>query len=225
MLDTIDKLIENISIEQQNKKDLEIRLIQSQIRPHFLYNILGNISSFIKIKKTQNALLMIDNLADFYRNSLSNGEHIISMDREIAIISSYLNIQSLRYSPHLIYEINVEEGLENFAIPKLTLQPLVENAIYHGIKESPSGGKVKVDVYLQDENIVLEVWDNGVGMSEEKLNRLRKDINVPDSEGFGLASVQQRIRLMHGVKYGVGIESIENEFTCFKVTIPPIELR
>ncbi len=220
MLDTIDELIVDISEQQNQKKELEVRLVQAQIKPHFLYNILENIASYIKINEPEVAISLVHNLADFYRESLGRGEHIITLEQELRLSRSYLDIQTLRYTPILSYKIEQDESLHSCLLPKFTLQPLIENAIYHGIKESPTGGEVCVSTRREGDQLILEVFDNGKGMDKHTLEKLQKNLDISEKEGFGVASVQHRIKLMYGDNYGLKIESEQNKFSKFTINLP-----
>ncbi|MBA4347633.1 MAG: hypothetical protein C0413_02135 [Clostridiales bacterium] len=223
MVGRVDLLIKNIYAQQQMRKDLEIRLLQSQIKPHFLYNSLSTIISCVRLKDDESAIAVAKELAQFYRGSLSGGSDIVSLEQEVHITASYLYIQMIRYNDCLKYSIDIPKELLSYQIPKLTLQPLVENAIYHGIRESSKMGEIRVFGRLEEGVCHISVQDSGCGMDERQLMRLRADINNADREsGFGLSSIHARLTLMYGDAYGLTVESELGAGTCATVTFPAI---
>ena len=160
---------------------------------------------------------MVTSLSDFFRTTLSKGHDYITVKEERTHIESYLEIQQFRYQDILDYEIRMNEEIYGYIIPKLTLQPLVENALYHGIKNKRGKGKILITGKKQGDKIIFQVIDNGKGMTEEELNSLRKKMAGTDTgdeeKGFGVSNVNQRIKYYYGEEYGVFFESRENEGT------------
>ena len=160
---------------------------------------------------------MVTSLSDFFRTTLSKGHDYITVKEERTHIESYLEIQQFRYQDILDYEIRMNEEIYSYIIPKLTLQPLVENALYHGIKNKRGKGKILITGEKQGDKIIFQVIDNGKGMTEEELNNLRKQMAGTDTgseeKGFGVLNVNQRIKYYYGEEYGVFFESKENEGT------------
>jgi len=222
LMDRINQLLDQVYTEQQQKRESEFRLLQSQIKPHFLYNTIETIISFIKLGMKDQAMTAAKNLADFYRISLSKGNDIISIKEEIRLTENYLSIQKFRYVEYMDYKVEVDESVLRFQIPKLTLQPLVENSIYHGLKQKSDKGLLTIKGYMENATVKIEVYDNGVGMDEALIRKVLERSN-PGSSDFGLYSVNSRLKLLYGAQYGISIESRVNEYTKVTVTLPAIE--
>lgn len=224
LMDRINNLLEQIYIQQKSKRENEFKLLQSQIKPHFLYNTIETIISFIKLDMKDKAMLTAKNLAGFYRISLSKGKDIISIEEEMKLINNYLSIQKLRYIEYLDYKIDFEDRILKYQIPKLTLQPLVENSIYHGLKEKEEKGNLSIKGYYEQDTIKIEVFDDGVGMTVEQI---RSVLNPPPkdkkSTEFGLYNVDARLKLLYGNQYGITIDSRVGEYTKVIVTLPANE--
>lgn len=218
MLGRVNDLIVKVREEQQQKREYELALIQEQIKPHFFYNTLDLIYVLCKTGESEEAGKATKALADFYRVALSNGKEIITVREELQNLNSYLYIQSTRYSDLFDFRINVSTELLNYAIPKLTLQPLVENSIYHGLKEKGSFGHITIEGRKREKVMELVVRDDGVGFLPAQLERLKQ--GKEDSENFGLKSVEDRIRLYFGDRYGVRIHSRRGEGAEITVMIP-----
>lgn len=201
-------------------------MIQEQIKPHFLYNVLEMINSMIRCNMTQNALSAVESLASFYRISLSRGSDRISIDKEIQVTENYLNLQKMRYIEFMDYSLAFSPQIRNYIVPKLTLQPLIENSIYHGIKEKNGKGIVCVSGYIENDRVVLEVFDTGIGIPPENLTKLRQMINSNISEPenhFGLISVIRRLNIHYKDQASLKIESKYGEYTCVTVSFPAKE--
>jgi Predicted signal transduction protein with a C-terminal ATPase domain len=219
----LEQQVNSIKQEQENLRNMESKLLQAQINPHFLYNTLDTIIWLIEGNKNQEAIDIVVSLSEFFRVAVSKGKDFISIWEEELHIKSYLQIQQSRYCDILDYEITIPEELYQYQILKLTLQPLVENSLYHGIKMLRARGKITVTGELLGEDICFHVIDNGVGMDPEELIGLRKEVEFPGSEqstGFGLANVNKRIKLNYGNMYGLDIQSKKGEGTDIAITIP-----
>ena len=218
MTEDLESLVTRIQEEQQNLKNMELKLLQAQINPHFLYNTLDTIVWLIEGGKNQEAMDMVMALSEFFRILLSKGRDFISIREEERHIRSYLEIQQFRYGDILEYEIRIDPVIYDCRILKMTLQPLVENSIYHGIKPKRGKGKILVEALRQGDRICLSVSDDGVGMTGEELERVRKGLyKVEDQNdgGFGIANVFERIRLNYGDSYGLRVDSaVEKERRC-----------
>ena len=204
----------------------DLRLLQEQINPHFLYNTLDTIIWLVEADQPQQAVDMVVTLSDFFRLVLSKGKEHISIKEEEQHISSYLKIQEVRYHDILEYEINIDKVLYEYQILKMTLQPLVENALYHGIKYKRAKGRIYISGEKENNMILLTVKDNGVGMEPEELEFLQKEIRRPCQEtekGYGLANVNERLRIYYGPEYGLNIMSEKGRGTEVTVTIPAIK--
>lgn len=207
----------------ENERSLhrtELELLQAQINPHFLYNTLDSIVVLAESDREEDVVDMITSLSTFFRNSLSEGEDIHSIRAEFAQAASYLEIQQIRYSDILAYSIDVSEDIQDCLIPKLIIQPLIENALYHGIKNRRGRGLITITGGREGENILLRVRDNGAGMDAEQLRQLQNGIYQEKQGSFGLWNVHQRIRLYCGEAYGLSFESTPGEGTTVTVTLP-----
>ena len=231
MVEKIGQLVEDIRIEQLNLRATELKLLQAQINPHFLYNTLDTIIWLAEAGKKEEVVMMVTTLSDFFRTTLSKGRDYITVKEEETHIRSYLQIQQFRYQDILEYSIDIPEELYDYQILKLTLQPLVENALYHGIKNKRGLGHIRVSGRFVPENETLQflVQDDGRGMTEEELLKVRKGLeseekaDASDPSGFGLQNVAQRMRLNYGPQYGISIKSIYGEGTEMTVTIPAVK--
>lgn len=220
----IRNLMAQINKDQNTKRHLELSVIQMQIHPHFLYNTLYSIKGLCDMGMNDEASTMITELANFFRVGLSCGNEIIRVEEEVSHVRSYLFIQEMRYGDKFSYEIKMEPEILSYSIIKLTLQPLVENAIYHGVKEKRGKGTILVTGCKKEDILYFEVKDDGVGMSEERLQELRKGLAetrlTPKKLGFGVYSVFERLRLHYGMEAGLEIQSELHVGTSIKVTIP-----
>lgn len=222
----LEAMVSKIKEDESKMRHAELRLLQEQINPHFLYNTLDTIVWLIESDSTDEAVDMVVSLSQFFRLVLSHGAEYISIREEEQHVRSYLKIQQARYHDILDYEIDIDSAIYPYKILKLTLQPLVENALYHGIKYKRAMGKITITGRMQERRIVLTVQDNGVGMEPEKLAHLRREIERPckDTEGgFGLANVNERIRMYFGDYYGMQIDSVQGQGTTVTVSIPALQ--
>lgn len=220
MVERLNRQIEQNRQEQVSLRSAELALLQAQINPHFLYNTLDTIVWLIETDKNEQAVGMITDLSEYFRSSLSKGRDIITLREEEQHVRSYLHIQQVRYKDILKYRISIEGQLSDCMIPKLTLQPLVENALYHGIKMKRGQGEIAVSGYEDGGGICLTVSDNGAGMEEERLRQVRAAMEHKARVGFGLATVHERLQLLFGPEYGLEIISFRGEGTVVSVRIP-----
>jgi len=227
MAGNMQNLIGKIKEDEQKMRRADLRLLQEQINPHFLYNTLDTIIWLIEGNQPEQAVGMVVALSDFFRLVLSKGKEFISIRQEEQHIRSYLEIQEMRYHDILEYEFRIDPVLYDYQILKLTLQPLVENALYHGIKYKRAKGNIYVCGEKQGDIIRLTVSDNGAGMDKEELEQLRKEIERPCKEtekGFGLANVNERIHMYFGAEYGMKIDSEKGKGTIVEIAIPAIKM-
>lgn len=225
MAGNIQTLVVKVREDEQKMRKADLRLLQEQINPHFLYNTLDNIVWLIEGNEPDEAVEMVVTLSEFFRLVLSKGKEFITIRQEEQHISSYLQIQGKRYHDILDYHIYIDPEIYEYQIPKLTLQPLVENALYHGIKYKRSRGMIEITGTKEGENLYLTVADDGVGMDEDELKKLEKEISRPCKEtesGFGLANVNERIRMYFGSEYGMKIWSEKGSGTRITIEIPAI---
>ncbi len=205
---------------QESLRRTELALLQAQINPHFLYNTMDTIVWLIEAEKSQEAVEMVSNLSGFFRHSLSKGEDVITLAEEEDHVRSYLQIQQARYQDILSYRLEIDPAVHGALIPKLTLQPLVENALYHGIKLKRAMGTIIVRGWMEDGCIFLQVADDGVGMSPQRLKELRRGLETDKPVGFGLSAVHQRLRLQFGGEYGLTVTSQPGTGTTVTARIP-----
>jgi len=225
MIQRIKVLINNVYDEQRKKREYELALIQSQIKPHFLYNTLDVIYVLAEMNKIDGVKKTTKALADFYRSVLSNGREIITIEEEIKIVKEYLFIQRIRFSDVFDFDIDINEDILKNYIVKLTVQPIVENAIYHGLRKKGTFGKIVIKGYSLNDRIIIKVIDDGIGISEENLNEILNNKNVKEKGSFGIYSVHDRIRLFFGEKYGLDIKSKLGEGTEVTISLPKKEKR
>ncbi|MFB9327458.1 sensor histidine kinase [Paenibacillus aurantiacus] len=228
MVGQIKNLMEDAILTQEQKRKSELQLLQSQINPHFLYNTLDSIIWMAEQKKHEEVVLMTSALAKLFRASISKEKEIVPIRVEIEHIKNYLIIQQMRYNSQLDYKLDISPNILPYRSLKILLQPFVENAIYHGIRNKPEKGLITIRGFELDGSIVFEVEDDGLGMSEERLAALW---NASESEaspggsgrGIGISNVNERIKLFFGEAYGITIRSELEVGTCVTITIPRIE--
>lgn len=223
MIDKINELLDQVKQEQIHLREAELELLQAQINPHFLYNTLDTIIWLAEAGDQQKVVSMVGSLSEFFRTSLNQGKDIITIREELVHATSYLEIQQVRYQDILEYEINVPDSLNQYLIPKITIQPLIENALYHGIKNKRGMGKITVYAERRDESFFLYVEDNGIGMEPERLERVMEGLTHQSAEMkdfFGLYNVNERIRLKFGDGYGLQIQSTYGEGTIVSIKLP-----
>ena len=221
MTTEIKHLMEQNVEDQRQKRKSELMALQAQINPHFLYNTLDSIIWMAEWGKNKEVVLMTSSLAKLLRQSISNQNELVRVEDEVAYTTSYLTIQKMRYKDKLEYEILVEPEILNYKVAKLILQPLVENAIYHGIKYKEGKGRVLVEGFLRGDELILRITDDGIGMSEEKMAHLfEKRETDRRKNSVGVLNVHERIRLYYGKDYGLTFESTEGEGTKVEIHIP-----
>ena len=215
-----DLMAQNIQ-EQEQKRKIELKALQSQINPHFLYNTLDSIIWMAEGKKNEEVVLMTASLARLLRQSISIENELVTIGQEVEYVRSYLTIQKMRYKDKLEFEINVDPRITHAQIIRLVLQPIVENAIYHGLKYKESKGMLKVHGYELGERIIIDITDDGVGMDEETLKHIydKHKVNY-HSNGVGVYNVQQRLVLYYGQEYGIIYHSEKGKGTTATVVIP-----
>lgn len=216
----LDRQIELNRQEQIRLRGIELSLIQAQINPHFLYNTLDAIVWLIETGKNEQAEEMVTSLSTYFRSFLSNGRDIVTMTQEEQHIRSYLEIQQVRYKDILDYDIQIDPAIAGCLIPKMTLQPLVENAIYHGIKPKRGKGTITVTGRLAGDTVTVRVADTGAGMERGELERLRSQLENDEAKGFGLISAYKRLQLMYGRDCRFTIESSPGMGTSITITFP-----
>lgn len=219
-------LMEETIANQENKRKSELLLLQSQINPHFLYNTLDSIVWMAEQKQHEEVVLMTSALAKLFRASITKDQELVPIQVEIEHITNYLLIQKMRYNDELNYVIDIDDAIHSYKTLKILLQPLVENAIYHGIRNmyGMEDGMITIRGRQSGDQVVFEVEDNGHGMTPEQQGRLLLS-NTGDSrtQGIGIRNVNERIKLYFGHEYGIQIKSEIEEGTCITITIPKLD--
>ncbi|WP_372635717.1 sensor histidine kinase [Cohnella sp.] len=225
MVVRIRELMAQVVKEQEFKRKSELNALQAQINPHFLYNTLDSIVWMAENDKSAEVVRMTSALARLFRSSISKGSELVPIRNEIEHISNYLTIQKMRYRDKLDFRIDVDDAIKSSLTLKVLLQPLVENAIYHGIKNKYGTGTIRIAGERKGETIVLRVSDNGVGMDEATRKSLLSPAadSRPGKGGVGMMNVHERIRLYFGSAYGLSIDSEPDEGTTVTVTFPVID--
>ena len=219
MLDQIENLMQLVKEEEQNARRYELRALSAQINPHFLYNTLDTIIWMAEFQDSQLVVQVTKSLATYFRLALNQGKDLISLSDEINHVRQYLFIQKQRYGDKLEYEIEENPAFDNLVLPKLVLQPLVENALYHGIKEKDGQGHIKITVQKQDSGLIIRIEDDGVGFQaagDSSQSQLKRG-------GVGLQNVDQRLKLHFGEDYQMKIDSVPKKGTTVEIYINRIE--
>ncbi|MDR0452092.1 MAG: sensor histidine kinase, partial [Treponema sp.] len=223
MAEKLANLINDLSNEKSLKKEAEINLLQAQINPHFLYNTLDSIYSIAMVYKVKEISQMVAALSRFFKVSLSGGKSEVPLREALEIAKSYLIIQNIRFDNKIDYEISVPEEFLKITVPKLLLQPIVENSVYHGMERKKGRGRLSISCRASENVLHIDIRDDGIGISEEKLAVLKKSIysgSAGDSKGFALKNLNDQIVLKYGQGYGLNIESSQGTGTVVTVSIP-----
>ncbi len=247
MLDEIERLVKKqedtiqelkrerdfVAEVQKQKRKAELKALQAQINPHFLYNTLNAITWQAADKGEEEISILSSSLGRFFRISLSKGAEVISFREELDHVTSYLEIQSIRYGTKLNYDIEVDAALKEYKVLKLILQPLAENSIYHGIKEKAQAGKIRISAQIVHINadtsdcLQICVWDNGLGIAPDLLKKINYALangETNSNDGYGIFNVNERIRLYYGESYGLRYESEAGEWTRAILTLPAVKM-
>lgn len=221
MTSEIQALMEQNVYEQKQKRKSELKALQAQINPHFLYNTLDSIIWMSEAGENEEVVEMTSALAHLLRQSISNDQEEIELEKEIEYVKNYLTIQKMRYKDKLEYFTYIDPRVSHVRIIKLVLQPLVENAIYHGIKYKETKGCLKIYARQEEKNVIIVVEDDGIGMDEETLEHIfDEEKKEKKHNGVGVPNVQKRIRLQYGPEYGIRYESMKGVGTKAIVSIP-----
>ncbi len=227
MVKEINNLINLVQKEEKSKRIAEMNVLQAQIKPHFMYNTLDTIRWMAEEHNEEDIVEIIEAFTNLLRISLSKGKEMISVKDELNHVQSYLIIQKIRYEDKLDYEIQFDENILEYQLIKLILQPLVENAIYHGIKEKRGNGKILITGKIEGDMLCFTVSDNGKGMEEEVLNKINKMLTKSGENkieiGYGIFNVNERIRIIYGEEYGLKYKSVYGEGTIVELRHPIIE--
>lgn len=220
----VKQLLIEVKEEQESKRNAELAALQAQINPHFLYNTLYVIKQLCDMGESKDASNMISALSNFFRIGISKGREVIKIEEEIEHIKNYFFIQHMRYSDDFKYQLEISPEIYNCEILKLTIQPLVENAIYHGVKQKRGQGSILVKGSRIDDNIVIDVMDDGIGMTEERLKEVRESLYDKSEKkyalSFGIRNVNDRLRIHYGKDYGIELFSKKDIGTTVRIVIP-----
>jgi two-component system sensor histidine kinase YesM len=220
MTGKIRELMARLVSQQREKRKMELQVLQNQINPHFLYNTLDSIVWLAEHDRNKDVITTVVALAHFFRIGISKGETFIPVGNEISHVRNYLTIQSIRYVNKFTYDIQVDSRLLGYRVMKLVLQPIVENAIYHGIGDEDDG-KIKITGTIENGYMVFRVWNSGYGISEEKIREMYETMRGnPEKPSVGIRNVYQRLKLYYGDEAEVIITSIQDESTTVSLRIP-----
>lgn len=226
MVKQMHKLMGDIVYEQELKRQRELDALQAQINPHFLYNTLDSIVWMFENERYNEAITMVTSLAGFFRIGLNKGKNIITIKDELKHAENYITIQHMRFKDKFTFKINADENVLNFATIKLIIQPLIENAVYHGMEFMDGDGEIIVNAYKKDNELYIDVIDNGMGIPPEIVDKLltHESRSKGKGSGVGLKNVQERIQLYFGKEYGLSILSEPDEGTIIRIHLPCIEI-
>lgn len=224
MVKRVRELLDTVRQEQNRKREFELALMSAQIKPHFLYNTLDTIYALNELDRHDEARDTTKALADFYRMALNKGRELIILEKETELTDDYLTILQIRYPDVFRYEIDIPSELAGTPIPKLSLQPLVENAIYHGLKAKGIKGFIRISAFNQDDKVIIRVEDNGVGMDSAQVEAIMsRDSFEEGARSIGTYSVQQRLNLYFGEEYGIMVHSAPGEGTRVELSLPMLQ--
>ena len=226
MVEQMHKLMGDIVFEQELKRQTELDALQAQINPHFLYNTLDSIVWMVENERYQEAITMVTSLAGFFRISLSKGKNIITVRDELKHAENYITIQHMRFKDKFTFKINADEEVMDFVTIKLVIQPLIENAVYHGMEFMDGDGEIIVNAYKKDNELYIDVIDNGMGIPPEIAEQLltKGSRAKGKGSGVGLKNVQERIQIYFGKEYGLSIISEPDEGTLIRIHLPCINI-
>lgn len=221
MTDTINHLISEVYEVKIAQKNAELGALQAQINPHFLYNSLDSLNWMLIDRGDYDISDLVISLSEILKYSVHGGKAFVTLEEELKYIESYLQIQKNRFEERLTYEIKREKETDRVYIPRMILQPIVENAILHGLDYAPKGGDIKIYSEIVDNRLLIVIQDNGAGMDEEQLGKLKNKIKEGafDSDSIGIQNVERRIRLYYGAGYGLSIESVKDQGTKVMITL------
>ncbi len=221
MVQNISRLVDETYTLGREVKNKELKALQAQINPHFLYNTLDLINIMAIETGSKEISKVVDELAIFYKLSLSNGRERVTLENEIKHVTSYVQIQNMRFGGCIILIVEVPRELNECIVPKIILQPIIENAIFHGIMEKESEeGTIRISARAVKGDIVIEVEDDGIGIEPEELEHLFKEQNSKQMGGFGIRNIQERLKISYGTAYGIEFESKRNRGTIVRLWLP-----
>lgn len=223
MVERIRELLDEVRQKERLKREAEQSVLATQIEPHFLYNSIDSIQYVAHMRKESEIEQVANALSELLRSVLSDRNEFITLWEEREYIENYITIERFKYRGDFKLIWEVDEPLWAWRVPKLLLQPVVENALIHGISTKESDGVIQIKICRQDSRIIVKIMDNGIGISQEKINQLLAEVRKTDKTGFrrvGISNVLNRVRLIYGEEYGGTIYSCEGMFTCVELTLP-----
>ena len=218
MIKWLDDSIEEITEKEKQKRIAELNFLQAQINPHFLYNTLSGVRFLVEMNKNEEAEEMLFKFTKLLRSILPKASELITLKEEIEIVTTYIELQKIRYPSLFEVEINIEEDIEKVKVPALILQPVVENAIFYSMEEEDRRGEITIEGYSHEDKIIIEIKDNGKGMSNRQINDVFN--NKEGINRVGLINVHERIQLSYGKMYGIEVISEEGKGTIVKYILP-----
>ena len=221
MVVRIQQLMTTVRQEEVNLRKTELKALQAQINPHFLYNTLDSIAWMCEQGQNADAVKMVHALARLFRISISKGHELIPIRKELEHAESYLQIQKYRYKNRFTYQFDVDRSCLDYLCNKITLQPIIENAINHGLDLMVEEGHIDVQLCQDGEDVILRVIDNGVGMTPEQVRTILEK-GPSDRTGIGIKNVNDRLQIYFGKQYGLHIESIPDKGTCVEIRMPKV---
>ncbi len=221
MIEEIKSLMNTLIVEQREKRKTEFRALQNQINPHFLYNTLDSIVYLSENKMNEKVVKMVVALSKFFRISISRGKNIILLKEELEHARNYLLIQQIRYDDKFEFEFIIDDDVLSYKLVKLSLQPIIENAIYHGISTEGESGKIVIRAFKESNKLILEVEDDGYGIPDDKIEEMYQSIKFEsDNKSVGLRNVYQRLKIYYGDEVEFIIDSELDEKTIIRLKIP-----
>jgi len=220
MIDKLEHVVDEMAEVKSQKQKFEFKSLESQINPHFLYNTLGVMRWEAIECQNVKLVAMIDDLTTFYRLSLNRGRGLLSIEQELKLVQAYINIQQIRWDNVVEVIINVDPEVEKIVIPKMILQPLVENIWLHGNITAQNNRKIKIIVQDADSYVEFKIWDNGDGVPKKVLERFRNEISEEDSFGIGIQFIRNILKYYYGENFKYEVSSKKNMGTLVSITLP-----
>ncbi|WP_236570413.1 cache domain-containing sensor histidine kinase [Paenibacillus sp. An7] len=220
MIEKIDQLLKRMMEEQKTIRKAELNVLQSQIKPHFLYNTLDSVSSLAMLGLNEQVCELVEALGSYYRISVSKGREVITVGEEIEMVRNYLKIQEVRYQDAFEAQFDVDKNSCQSPIPKLIIQPLVENSLYHGIRPSGTKGTIRISSRSAEDVVIITISDDGIGMSKEQIEEILTTERKGEIKSFGLWGTMERLRIFYGNKDCIHINSVPGKGTHITLTIP-----
>lgn len=224
MLDSIDKLITEVYESSITEKNAKISALQSQINPHFLYNTLNVMKSIGRVKGVEEVAEISESLSDLFKYTMKDLGEPVALQEEVTHVDNYIRILSHRFMNRFSFHKQIAENTKHVKVPKLLIQPIIENAVNHGLQNRKDGGEIILDTHIESGNLVIEVTDNGIGMDRETLEKVnesihRRTLNMR-TEGVALNNISQRLHLLYGYRHQINIKSEENQGTIVRIVLP-----